>query len=71
MPFALTNAQRRVINEIAADMQKDFPMLRLLQAMGCGKTLVSLFGCLAAVQNGFQAAIMVPTEVLAFQHLKR
>ncbi|MEW5894363.1 MAG: ATP-dependent DNA helicase RecG [Candidatus Omnitrophota bacterium] len=68
-PFTLTNAQRRVINEIAGDMQRDFPMLRLLQGdVGCGKTLVSLFGCVAAAVNGFQSAIMVPTEVLAVQH---
>jgi ATP-dependent DNA helicase RecG len=68
-PFELTGAQRRVINEIAGDMQKDFPMLRLLQGdVGCGKTLVSLFGCMAAAVNGYQAAIMVPTEVLALQH---
>lgn len=68
-PFELTNAQRRVINEIAADMQKDFPMLRLLQGdVGCGKTLVSLFGCVAAIRNGHQSAIMVPTEILARQH---
>ncbi len=70
-PFALTSAQHRVIHEIAGDMQKDYPMLRLLQGdVGCGKTVVSLFGCLAAVRNGHQAAIMVPTEVLAEQHFR-
>lgn len=71
-PFELTNAQRRVINEIAGDMRKDFPMLRLLQGdVGCGKTLVSLFGCIAAAMNGHQSAIMVPTEVLARQHFNK
>jgi len=68
-PFNLTEAQRRVIHEIAGDMQRDYPMLRLLQGdVGCGKTLVSLFGCLVAVRNGCQAAILVPTEILAHQH---
>lgn len=68
-PFELNGAQRRVINELAADMQKDFPMLRLLQGdVGCGKTLVSFFGCLAAAANGYQSALMVPTEALALQH---
>jgi len=71
-PFEFTGAQQKVMNEIAGDMQKDFPMLRLLQGdVGCGKTLVSLFGCLIAVQNGFQAAILVPTEILAQQHFSK
>ncbi len=69
--FPLTRAQKRAIGEIAADMQKATPMLRLLQGdVGSGKTLVSFFGCVAAVSNGHQAAIMAPTEILAQQHFK-
>jgi len=68
-PFSLTSAQARVIREIAADMQKSSPMLRLLQGdVGCGKTIVALFGCVAAARNGQQAALMAPTEILARQH---
>jgi len=71
-PFALTGAQRRVIREIAGDMQKISPMLRLLQGdVGSGKTLVALFGCLVAAHNQKQAAIMAPTEILARQHYDR
>ncbi len=70
-PFALTGAQQRVIREIAGDMKKDSPMLRLLQGdVGSGKTLVAFFGCVAAFQNGFQSAIMAPTEILARQHFE-
>ncbi|MBF0387707.1 MAG: ATP-dependent DNA helicase RecG [Candidatus Omnitrophica bacterium] len=68
-PFLLTEAQRKSINDIAHDMARPFPMLRLLQGdVGSGKTVVSFFGCLAAVANGNQAAIMCPTEILAEQH---
>ncbi len=68
-PFCLTAAQGRAIAEIAQDMQKKTPMLRLLQGdVGSGKTVVSFFGCLAAVTNGHQAALMCPTEILAEQH---
>jgi len=68
-PFPLTNAQNRVIREIAGDMQRPSPMLRLLQGdVGSGKTLVAFFGCLAAVKNKQQAAVMAPTEILARQH---
>lgn len=71
LPFTLTGAQRRVIHEIAGDMQKPSPMLRLLQGdVGSGKTVVALFGCVAAFRNGRQAAIMAPTEVLARQHFE-
>lgn len=67
--FDLTKAQKRVIREIRADMQKTQPMLRLLQGdVGSGKTLTALFGCVAAFKNGYQSAIMAPTEILARQH---
>ncbi len=71
LPFTLTAAQRRVIHEISADMQKPSPMLRLLQGdVGSGKTVVALFGCVTAFRNGRQAAVMAPTEVLARQHFE-
>lgn len=69
--FDLTGAQKKAINEIAADMSKSTPMLRLLQGdVGSGKTLVAFFGCVAAVKAGHQAAVMAPTEILAQQHYK-
>lgn len=69
--FELTGAQRKAIAEIAADMSKPTPMLRLLQGdVGSGKTLVSFFGCVACVVSGHQAAVMAPTEILAQQHYK-
>ena len=68
-PFTLTESQQRAIEDISVDMKKDRPMLRLLQGdVGCGKTVVAFFGCMAAVKNGAQAAIMAPTEILASQH---
>lgn len=68
-PFTLTQSQFKAIEEIASDMKKERPMLRLLQGdVGCGKTIVAFFGCIAAVQNNAQAAIMAPTEILATQH---
>lgn len=68
-PFELTKAQRKAVADIGADMARPTPMLRLLQGdVGSGKTVVSFFGCLAAVTNGRQAAIMAPTEILAEQH---
>ncbi len=70
-PFELTDAQKNVIVEIKNDMIAPRPMLRLLQGdVGCGKTVVSLFGCVAAFINGKQSAIMAPTEILAEQHFK-
>lgn len=68
-PFRLTAAQERVLEEICADMQCPRPMNRLLQGdVGSGKTVVALYALLVAVANGFQAALMAPTEVLAEQH---
>jgi len=68
-PFELTGSQNRAIGELSGDMKKSTSMLRLLQGdVGSGKTVVSFFGCMAAVTNGYQAAIMCPTEILAEQH---
>ncbi len=70
-PFALTQAQEKVIATITSDMSNKRPMLRLLQGdVGCGKTAVALFGCMAAVVSGKQAAVMAPTEILAEQHFR-
>lgn len=70
LPFRLTAAQHRVLFEILADMQRPFPMNRLIQGdVGSGKTVVALLAMLMAVSNGFQAALMAPTEILAEQHL--
>jgi len=70
-PFVLTNAQKRVMEEIRRDMQSKSPMHRLLQGdVGSGKTIVAFFGCLAAIRNGHQAALMAPTEILARQHFE-
>lgn len=67
--FSLTDAQKKVIREIKEDMQKETPMLRLLQGdVGSGKTVVALFGCLMAFENKTQSAFMAPTEILARQH---
>jgi ATP-dependent DNA helicase RecG len=69
LPFRPTRAQARAMAEIGADLARPRPMHRLLQGdVGSGKTVVSLFALLAAVQSGFQGAIMAPTEVLADQH---
>jgi ATP-dependent DNA helicase RecG len=69
LPFALTDAQRRVIEEVAADLGSPLPMHRLLQGdVGAGKTVVALAALLYGVQGGHQGALMVPTEVLAEQH---
>ncbi len=71
LPFALTDAQRRAIREITADMESPRPMNRLLQGdVGSGKTIVALLAMLVAVDNGHQAAFMAPTEILAEQHFR-
>ena len=69
LPFEPTKSQIVVMNEIIADMQKDMPMMRLVQGdVGCGKTLVALFAALHAISNGYQVAFMAPTEILSEQH---
>jgi ATP-dependent DNA helicase RecG len=71
LPFTLTHAQTRVLREIFADMCSERRMQRLLQGdVGSGKTIVALFSALLAMENGFQAAIMAPTELLAEQHAR-
>ena len=70
LPFQLTAAQQRVLDEILTDMHRPFPMNRLIQGdVGSGKTIVALLAMLLAVSNGQQAALMAPTELLAEQHL--
>lgn len=72
LPFALTDAQARVCTEIAADVGKTVPMMRLVQGdVGSGKTVVAIMAALHAVAAGAQAAVMAPTELLAEQHLRR
>ncbi|MCA9259579.1 MAG: ATP-dependent DNA helicase RecG, partial [Planctomycetales bacterium] len=69
LPFELTEGQNRAIAEVAADMALDRPMNRLLQGdVGSGKTMVALYAMLSCVANGWQAALMAPTEILARQH---
>lgn len=71
LPFELTNAQKRVVREIRSDVVTGKQMNRLLQGdVGSGKTMVALLSCLLALDNGFQACIMAPTEILAEQHLQ-
>lgn len=69
LPFALTGAQRRVVAEIAGDLAAPYPMQRLLQGdVGCGKTIVAALAACQAIEAGYQAAFMAPTEILAEQH---
>ncbi len=71
LPFELTGAQKKVIKEIRADLGSGIQMNRLLQGdVGSGKTLVALMSMLIAIDNGYQAAMMAPTEILATQHYK-
>jgi ATP-dependent DNA helicase RecG len=72
LPFRLTKAQQRVINEIEQDLQSSAAMNRLVQGdVGSGKTIVAVFAILTALQSGYQAALMAPTEVLAEQHYRK
>lgn len=69
LPFSPTNAQTRVVNEIKADLAKTQPMMRLVQGdVGSGKTLVAALAALTAISEGYQVALMAPTEILAEQH---
>jgi ATP-dependent DNA helicase RecG len=72
LPFGLTGAQQRAWHEIAADLAAPHPMQRLLQGdVGSGKTVVSALAAAQAIDNGYQAAIMAPTEILAEQHFRK
>ncbi|MBX7055807.1 MAG: ATP-dependent DNA helicase RecG [Pyrinomonadaceae bacterium] len=71
LPFALTGAQKRVVGEIFADLKSDIPMNRLIQGdVGSGKTIVALLAIFAVMENGYQSALMAPTEILAEQHFR-
>ena len=71
LPFSLTDAQKRVVNECISDMQSGRPMSRLVQGdVGSGKTVVAAALCFVAAKNGYQSALMAPTEILAEQHYK-
>jgi ATP-dependent DNA helicase RecG len=69
LPFHPTKAQKKVLGEIATDMEKPYPMRRLLQGdVGSGKTIVAFEAAIIAIENGYQVALMAPTEILAQQH---
>ena len=71
LPFTLTGAQKKVIGEIFADLKSDAPMNRLVQGdVGSGKTIVAFLAMFAAMENGYQTALMAPTEILAEQHFR-
>ena len=72
LPFALTGAQQRVFDEISRDLAARHPMQRLLQGdVGSGKTIVAALACVQALEHGYQAAVMAPTEILAEQHYRK
>ena len=72
LPFRLTRAQARVLNEITSDLREPHPMQRLLQGdVGSGKTIIAAIACLVAADAGWQAAVMAPTEILSEQHWRR
>ena len=72
LPFKLTGAQQRVLNEIRNDLRHPYPMQRLLQGdVGSGKTVVSALAAAQAIDSGYQAALMAPTEILADQHFRK
>ncbi len=72
LPFKLTGAQQRVVKEIGADLREGYPMQRLLQGdVGSGKTVVSALAAAQAIDSGYQAALMAPTEILAEQHFRK
>ncbi|WP_409269754.1 ATP-dependent DNA helicase RecG [Massilia sp. BHUDP2] len=72
LPFQLTGAQQRVVKEIGADLREAYPMQRLLQGdVGSGKTVVSALAAAQAIDSGYQAALMAPTEILAEQHFRK
>jgi ATP-dependent DNA helicase RecG len=72
LPFELTNAQKRVVAEIRADLQGQTPMNRLVQGdVGSGKTIVAVYALLTAIEGGYQTALMAPTEVLTEQHYRK
>lgn len=72
LPFGLTGAQHRVVEEITADLARTYPMQRLLQGdVGSGKTVVAALAAAQAIDNGYQAALMAPTEILAEQHFRK
>ncbi len=72
LPFALTGAQHRAFEEISRDLSARHPMQRLLQGdVGSGKTIVAALACAQALENGYQAAVMAPTEILAEQHFRK
>lgn len=72
LPFALTAAQERVLSEIRADLRASFPMQRLLQGdVGSGKTVVAALAAAQAIDSGYQAVLMAPTEILADQHFRK
>jgi ATP-dependent DNA helicase RecG len=72
LPFKLTRAQTRAMNEVLRDLREPHPMQRLLQGdVGSGKTIVAAIACLAAADSGAQAAVMAPTEILAEQHFRK